>query len=201
MANNSTYNFLDSGVNWLPLFTRTTVTGEPGSAGNLEYTFGTEAPTSFDGGFDLGTTPTGGIEQNWGRYDQAGIKRNHTDIVNTNGEINPNIDESSIFINNISPFTIKVWQYVGDTFSEEGITSTSEGDENVGYWISHSNNVEPGTQQHIPWQNDRYGFQTERIYFQALDNDNVLDGFNSSELNTIEEISIAQDYSASTGNT
>lgn len=201
MANNSTYNFLDSGVNWLPLFTRTAVTGEPGSAGNLEYTFGTEAPTSFDGGFDLGTTPTGGIEQNWGRYDQAGIKRNNTGITNTNGAINPNINESSIFINNISPFTVKVWQYVGDTFSEAGITSTSTGDENVGYWISHSNNVEPGTQQHIPWQNDRYGFQTERIYFQALDNDNVLDGFNSSELNTIEEISIAQDFSAATGNT
>jgi hypothetical protein len=198
MANN-THNFLNSGVNWLPLFTRTAVPGQPGSAGKLEYTFGTEPPTSFDGSFDLLAEPNEGIKQNWGRYDQVGIKRNHTEIIDDFEEMNL-INESSIFINNISPFTVKVWQYVGDTFSEDGQTSTSESSENVGYWISHSNHVEPGTQQTIPWQNDRYGFQTERIYFQALDNDNVLDGFNTSELSTIEEISIAQDYSAATGN-
>ena len=182
MANNK-YNFLRTQGERCPIM----VTGEtsPKSIDNTGLDYLTYA-ASYIAPWNITlneSNPDSIQSNNWGQYDQPGIKRMHSGINNSDESLNTTQQEG-VMIHNHSPQSFSIFGYFGDNFNSDTAVEPSEENPNdgVGYWmeimelprgyaIGAWNGTEPTEpmlgEAMIPWFKDQYGNQMERMYFYA----------------------------------
>ena len=182
MANNK-YNFLRTQGERCPIM----VTGEtsPKSIDNTGLDYLTYA-ASYIAPWNITlneSNPDSIQSNNWGQYDQPGIKRMHSGINNSDDSLNTTQQEG-VMIHNHSPQSFSIFGYFGDNFNSDTAVEPSEENPNdgVGYWmeimelprgyaIGAWNGTEPTEpmlgEAMIPWFKDQYGNQMERMYFYA----------------------------------
>ncbi len=208
MANNK-YNFLRTQGERCPIM----VTGEtsPKSIDNtgldyLTYAASYIAPWNIT----LDDETLDSIQSNnWGQYDQPGIKRMHSGINNSDGTLNTTQQEG-VMIHNHSPQNFSIFGYFGDNFNPQTAVEPSEENPNdgVGYWmeimelprgyaIGAYNGTEPTElvlgEVIIPWYKDQYGNQMERMFFYATYEAQGFSNLTQSQQDSINAAAVAEE--------
>ncbi len=208
MANNK-YNFLRMQGERCPIFVTGDLTPKSIDNSGLDYlTYAASYIAPWNITLDDDTLDS--IQSNnWGQYDQPGIKRMHSGINNADDSLNTTQQEG-VFIQNHSPQSFSVFGYFGDNFNPNTAVEPSEENPNdgVGYWmeimeiprgygIGAFNGTEPlemiKGEAMVPWYKDQYGNQMERMYFYATYEGQTYDSLSQAQKDSINAAAIAEE--------